>query len=140
MSLLPWCVALAGGLGSMLRYVVDTGITARIARRRAASGAGGRGMRGDAPFPGGIVVVNLTGSLVVGVLAGLAARGLLEDPWRTVLSVGLLGGYTTFSTASLDTVRLLRAGRRRAGIGHGAGMIVGAVAAAALGLWTAGGL
>lgn len=83
----------AGGLGAGARYLLD--------------GAVMRGRR-DA-FPLGILVVNAVGSLLLGFLTGLAAPGAW---WLTVVGVGFLGGFTTFSTVSVDTVRLARRGRR----------------------------
>lgn len=86
----PWLLvaALAGGAGAGLRYVVDRLLTSR------------RGVR----FPVGILVVNVSGSFVLGVLTGLGAA-VAPEP-ALVLGLGLLGGYTTFSTVSVETVLL----------------------------------
>lgn len=106
------CAALAGGVGAVLRYVVDLGVT-RVAGRR---------------FPWGILVVNLTGSLALGVVtAALPGEAFL-------LGAGLLGGYTTFSTAMLDTVALWREGSRPAAAGNAVGMLMLGLLAAGLGL------
>jgi CrcB protein len=61
-------------------------------------------------FPAGTVVVNLTGCFVIGLLAGLIAadRILLRAHWREFVFVGLLGGFTTFSTFGIDTFLLVR--------------------------------
>ena len=61
-------------------------------------------------FPAGTVVVNLTGCIVIGLLAGLIAAGRVTLPvhWREFVFVGVLGGFTTFSTFSLDTLVLVR--------------------------------
>lgn len=88
-------VALSGGVGAATRYGIDLGVTG-IARRF------GRGTRG---FPWGITLVNLSGSFLLGMFLG---AGLDAGPWWPAISTGLLGGFTTFSTASLDTVRLIR--------------------------------
>ena len=58
------------------------------------------------------VAVNISGCLVIGVLAGLFSSGTLgmRSPWREFIFVGLLGGFTTFSAFGLDTLTLLRAG------------------------------
>lgn len=111
--------ALAGGVGAVVRFVIDSALTARVARRQ----------RGSA-FPRGILIVNLTGSLLIGVLAGVAAD---SEPVMLVLGAGLLGGYTTFSTASYDTIQLLRRGRIAAGFANGFGQLVVAVLTAWLG-------
>lgn len=112
-------VALAGGVGSAARLLVDG-----LIRTRWASS-----------FPWGTTVINLTGSFLLGLVTGLAMAHVLDDAWKVVIGTGLLGGYTTFSTASVETVRLLRAGRLRAGLANGLGMLVGAVLASALGVW-----
>ncbi|QDE33689.1 CrcB family protein [Microbacterium foliorum] len=104
--------ALAGGVGAALRYLVDVGI-ARVAGRR---------------FPWGIFAVNLTGSFALGVVtAALPDQAFL-------LGAGLLGGYTTFSTAMLDTVALWRDGERRASAFNAVGMLLLGLLAAGLGL------
>lgn len=104
--------ALAGGVGAVLRYLVDLGI-ARLAGRR---------------FPWGILVVNLSGSFALGlVTAALPGAAVL-------LGAGLLGGYTTFSTAMLDAVALWRDGERPAAAFDAVGMLLLGLLAAGLGL------
>ena len=92
----PWALLLLtaalGGVGAGLRYAVDAAVM--------------RGRR-DA-FPLGILVVNATGSFALGILAGVGT--VLAGEWATILGMGLLGGYTTFSTVSVETVLL---GQRR---------------------------
>ena len=110
-------VALSGGLGAMARYGLDRSVTAAV-RRRA---------RRVPVYPWGITAVNLSGSLVLGLLLGLAVA------WPAVLT-GFLGGYTTFSTASLDTLRLLRERRYGAALSNGLGMLVACALLAALGV------
>lgn len=83
---------LLGGLGSVARVLVDDGVMSRA--RRA--------------FPVGILVVNVSGSLALGVLVGAGVDG---DALR-LAGVGLLGGYTTFSTWMLDSRRLAGDGLR----------------------------
>ena len=69
-------------------------------------------MGAAASFPVGTLVVNVSGSLLIGLLAGLAeSRALLGPDARLLLVTGLLGGYTTFSAFSLETLVLLRAGQ-----------------------------
>ncbi|WP_270367216.1 fluoride efflux transporter FluC [Microbacterium algeriense] len=104
--------ALAGGVGAVLRYLVDLGI-ARLAGRR---------------FPWGILLVNLSGSFALGlVTAALPGAAVL-------LGAGLLGGYTTFSTAMLDAVALWRDGERPAAAFDAVGMLLLGLLAAGLGL------
>lgn len=110
--------ALAGGLGAACRFVLDTLL---------------RALR-PTPYPLGTAVINVTGSLLLGLVTGLAAASLMSPQWQVVLGTGLLGGYTTFSAASVETVRLARAGRRGAALAHSLGLLVTCTASAALGL------
>lgn len=110
-------VAVAGGVGAVLRFVVD-GVARDL--------VGGR-------LPWGTAFINVSGSFLLGVLTGLATRGLPAEV-LAVLGAGLLGGYTTFSTASAETVRLLQQGRLAASAFYGAGVLVLSVAAGLLGL------
>lgn len=108
-------LAAAGGIGAMLRLLIDGVVRARF---------GGR-------LPWGTITINVTGSFLLGLLTGLAQAGALPEAWEAVLGTGLLGGYTTFSTASVETVRLLQERRVLAAALNGVGMLVVAVAAAA---------
>ena len=110
---LALAVALAGGAGAALRHLVDQAVP-----------------KGKPIFPWGLFVVNLTGSFVLGLLIGLA----LGDPVHTILATGLLGGYTTFSSASLDTAKLLGERRFGAALANGAGVLVAGVACAVGGI------
>ena len=112
-------VAVAGGLGAVCRYL----LSGAIARHAPAA------------FPWATLVINVSGSFVVGLAAGLAAAHLLAPEWRVIVGTGFLGGYTTFSTASTDAAALLRGRRPVAAIVYAVGMLLGAVAAAALGLF-----
>jgi len=123
--------ALAGGVGAGLRFVVDGTVKDAL----AASSA--RRSRPASSYPWGTAAVNVSGSLLLGVVTGLALGAVVSPTWRAVLGTGLLGGYTTFSTAMVDTVRLLASGRRGAGLANALGLLVACVAAAGLGLWLA---
>ena len=61
-------------------------------------------------FPFGTMVINLTGSFVLGLLTGSALHHGVSSTWLTVVGTGLIGAYTTFSTFTFDTVRLAEAG------------------------------
>jgi CrcB protein len=111
-------VALAGGIGSAARLVVD-GVARSVVR---------------ATWPVGTALINVLGSLLLGVVTGLALAGTIDPTWRLVLGTGVLGGFTTFSTASVEAARMLLEGRWAAGLGYGLGMWAAALAAAALGL------
>ncbi|MDD7961036.1 CrcB family protein [Microbacterium sp. NE1TT3] len=114
-------LVVAGGVGAGIRYVIDVVLT--------------RG-RSDA-FPIGILVVNVTGSALLGLLTGLGT--VIGADVLAVLGIGLLGGYTTFSTVSVETVRLARRGRRDWAVVNLFGTLAAAVVAAAIGM-TVGGL
>ena len=90
-------IGLGGALGSMARHGVNV-----LARQYSPA------MR----FPLGTVLVNLAGCCFIGALAGLAASGKLplRLPAREFIFVGLLGGFTTFSSFSFDTLALVRDG------------------------------
>ncbi|MGT2425166.1 fluoride efflux transporter FluC [Amnibacterium kyonggiense] len=110
-------LSVAGGVGAALRLVVDGSVRSRLGDR----------------LPWATAIINVSGSLLLGVLTGLLTRGLPEAV-LLVLGVGLLGGYTTFSTASVEAVRLAQRRRWAASLGYGLGVLVLSVAAAALGI------
>jgi CrcB protein len=112
-------LAVAGGIGAAARLVLDGVVRSRI----------------QSAFPVGTALINVTGSLLLGFATGLALSHALPEAWHLILGTGFLGGYTTFSTASYETVRLLQAGRYRTAVANGLGTLLGAVLAAALGLW-----
>lgn len=91
-----WIAVAAGGaLGALARWFMVVQVTRLL-------GAG---------FPAGTMVVNVLGSLAIGIAAGLLAQGLaLSAELRTFLTVGFLGGFTTFSAYTLDAVGLAERG------------------------------
>lgn len=109
-------VAAGGGIGAALRFLLDGSINA------------GRQFR----LPVGTLTINITGSLLLGLITG-ASLHLGEFP-VAVLGTGVMGGYTTFSTASFETIRLARGGRITAAALNGLGMLVVSVAAATAGI------
>jgi len=121
----------ASALGAACRYAVDRLVTA-LPQRAVRDGRTDR-----APFPAGIVVVNLTGCLLVGLLAGWASQGGAAT-WLAVAQVGFVASYTTFSTWALDSLLLLQE-RRGAALLNLIGSLVGGLCAVFLGyLVTAG--
>lgn len=114
-------MASGGAVGSAVRYAVSG-----FAQRLFASGGGA-----VAAFPVGTLVVNVTGSLLIGVMAGLAeSRAVFGADARLLLVTGVLGGYTTFSAFSLETLLLLRAGQTATALGSvGLQVLLGVAAA-----------
>lgn len=111
-------VALAGGAGAVLRALVIHRV----------------GVRRDDPLPVGTILVNASGSLLLGILTGLSIYHGLGSHLLAVIGVGLCGGYTTWSTASWETVHLLHTGHRREAVIYTVGGLVVCLAAAAAGI------
>jgi fluoride exporter len=116
--------ALAGGLGAAGRFLLDT----LIARHNRLS------------TPCGTIVVNVTACLLLGLVTGWVAGHPDEGVLRSVIGTGLLGGYSTFSTATVEGVRLIRRGELRAAVLHSGGMLVASVLASTAGLSAAAAL
>ncbi|MXU66410.1 fluoride efflux transporter CrcB [Oceanomicrobium pacificus] len=102
-------VALGGAVGAALRYLSVAFMVRRL----------------GTDFPHGTLFVNVVGSLAMGIVAGIVASRLElgSDRWAAFLMPGLLGGFTTFSAFSLDTVLLLEKGRFL----HAGGYMIGSV-------------
>ena len=118
-------VALGGALGSVARYAIS-GVAVRWL------GAG---------FPYGTLFVNVTGSFTIGLLAALVAadgRPSLSADARAFLLVGVLGGFTTFSSFSLETLNLARSGALGPAVLNVAGSVALCLAAVSLGFASAG--
>jgi fluoride exporter len=111
-------VLVAGGLGAVLRFLVDSAVARRAARS----------------FPYGTFVVNISGAALLGLLSSLA----LSRHVALIADTAFIGSYTTFSTWMLETQRLSEEGQiRRAATNIVASVVVG-IAAALLGQWIAG--
>lgn len=115
-------VALLGSAGAVVRFLVD-------GRLRPLTGE---------RLPWATLVINISGSLLLGVITGLAAHGLPATV-RMAAGTGFCGGYTTFSTASYEGVRLLERGRGAAAALTAAGGWAACALAAAGGLLLSGG-
>ena len=88
-------VFIGGGIGSSLRHTINVLCARSI----------------GTAFPYGTFIINITGSTVMGLIAGyLAFKGGASQPWRLFLMTGVLGGYTTFSAFSLDAALLYERG------------------------------
>lgn len=112
-----YLVVLAGaGLGGLARYVAGTWVMSKHVGR----------------FPLGTFTVNVTGAFLIGVLMTLFTERLQPHPhWRLFLVVGVLGGYTTFSSLEYEAFQAVRDGERWLGLLY----LVGSVAIGYLGVW-----
>lgn len=111
-------VFVAGGLGAWCRFSLD-GFISQHWRHE---------------IPAGTFVINVLGSFGLGIITGFGAQHADFGPWVTILGTGLMGGFTTFSTANVEVLRLMLAGRRVAGLGLVITMLVTASGAGLLGL------
>lgn len=110
-------VALGGGLGAAGRYGVSLALPAR-----------------PGEWPWATFGINVVGSLLIGVLAGwLSTRGDAGVPWRLFLGVGVLGGFTTFSAYSLETLRMIERGEWQMALLYALGSVLAGLAAVAVG-------
>lgn len=113
-------IAAGGALGALLRFWVASGVAAWLGR----------------DFPYGTLIINVTGSLVIGILYVLLVERLdVNVLWRPFLMIGLLGAFTTFSTFSLETVNLIEAGETLKAVANMVLSLVLCVGAAVLGLF-----
>ena len=109
-------VFLGGGVGAALRHGIN------LASARALGTA----------FPYGTLIINITGSLVMGLIAGyFALKGDASQHWRLFLTTGIRGGYTTFSAFSLDAALLYERGE----VGMAALYMIASVALSIVGLF-----
>ncbi|MGE0594669.1 MAG: fluoride efflux transporter CrcB [Vicinamibacterales bacterium] len=113
-------VGVGGAIGALVRHACTLWVSQRVSW---------------GPFPAGIFLVNLAGCLAIGVLAGVLAssRVALDERVRVFLVVGLLGGFTTFSSFGLDTFTLLRGGQTGLALLNAVGQLVGGILAVWLG-------
>lgn len=112
-------IGTGGGLGSIARYV------ATIVIQHYAGAA----------YPWGTFVVNASGSLLIGGVFGLGEGGALSSDAVTVLAAGVLGGYTTFSTFSLENLRMLQTGRSRWMLVNAVAQVLVSLSAVGAGYW-----
>jgi CrcB protein len=111
-------VFVGGGLGASLRHFVNVACAKSL----------------GTAFPYGTFIINISGSTVMGLIAGyLAFKGEASQPWRLFLMTGILGGYTTFSAFSLDAVLLYE----RGALGLAAFYVLGSVIFSIAGLFGA---
>ena len=116
--LLAVLVCVAGGVGAAARLLQDGAVRSRVALA----------------YPVATTTINLTGSLLLGLVTGATLAHAVSPDWQLVLGTGLMGGYTTFSTASFEVARLVEERRWVAGSVYAFGTAVAATALAAAGL------
>jgi CrcB protein len=116
---LAWAAFLAAGaVGAPVRYLVDGFVGDRV----------------EGVFPWGTFVINASGSFLLGVLTGLSLYHAFPATPKVVLGTGFCGAYTTFSTFSFETVRLLEEGAVTEALRNVFGTLVVCAAAAAAGM------
>jgi len=112
-------VAVGGAIGSVLRYAVAQWVVGRF----------------GPVVPWHTLVVNVTGAFLLGLLMALALdKGSLPEQWRLLLGVGVLGGYTTFSTFAFESVELFAEHAPALGLAYALGSVCAGVIAAWAGI------
>lgn len=116
-------VAVGGGIGALLRYQTGRLLTHLL------------GPQAMLAFPWATLGVNVVGSLAMGLLAGwLARHGQGGEHYRLLLGVGVLGGFTTFSSFSLELMLLIERGQAAQGLAYAAISVLAGLAALYIGL------
>lgn len=111
-------IAIAGAIGAPARFLLDAWVQHKT----------------DRLFPWGTFVINLTGSVVLGFVTGLVLYHGLPNTPKLLLSTGFCGAYTTFSTFTLESVRLAEDRAATAALGNVLGTVVAGLLGAAAGL------
>lgn len=114
--MVPLVIFVGAGIGGLARYTLSEWV-------QPSSGS----------FPWGTLVVNVTGSLLLALTYGLLEGTAVAPEWRAFLGIGVLGGYTTFSTFSYEAVRLLQDGEWQRAALYVVGSVVVSLAAAMIG-------
>ena len=113
-------IFVGGGLGAVLRHFVNTFVMGAWHRE----------------FPLGIMIINIVGSFTMGVLVAVFADVVnAPQTLRAFLTVGVLGGFTTFSSFSLDAVQMIERGQYAQGAVYIIGSVGAALLALMLGMW-----
>ena len=112
-------IAVAGSLGALARYGLDGAVSRRW----------------PGAFPWGTFVVNISGAFLLGLLFVLLTERVTVDPWiRSSLTIGFLGAYTTFSTLSFESYRLLEDGAVGLALANALGSVAAGLFAVYLGV------
>ena len=122
MSPLSWIgFVVAAAIGAPARYIVDAHVEDRF----------------EGSLPLGTFAVNISGSFLLGIVAGLFLHHGLSGSAKTIVGTGFVGAYTTFSTFTLEVVRLMEDGSIGEAMGTVAASLVVGCVAAGVGLWLA---
>lgn len=121
-----WLAGLGGIAGAIMRYSLGRYIMKRV--------------HDDSPhpFPLGTWVINISGSLLLGVLFALSKAELLSSVWWAVLGTGFCGAYTTFSTFGYETMQLITANKVRKACMYVISSVTLGLIAAWIGIWVVG--
>ena len=112
-----------GGAGAVLRYQLGRAMTHWLGPNVVSA------------FPWATLTCNVVGSFAMGVLAGwLARHGTNQEPWRLLLGIGVLGGFTTFSSFSLEMMLLIERGQASTALTYGAVSVLAGLSGLYLGL------
>lgn len=115
-------IALGGALGAVCRYLAGNVVSKAV----------------GSALPWGTFLINLGGCFAMGLLMTvIVERGLLPAAWRLFLCVGLLGGFTTFSSFGYEALMLLTEGKLLAAMGYGCGSVILGMLAAGIGVLAA---
>jgi fluoride exporter len=119
LSAVSFLVVAAGGFfGAPCRYLLDRAVTRRV----------------NSDLPWGTFLINVSGSFLLGFLTGLSLSHHLSDPGKALVGTGFCGAYTTFSTFTFETIRLVQDGRFLEAAGNISVSVVVGLAAATAGL------
>lgn len=112
-------VALGGAMGALSRFVISTWVYNKY----------------TSSFPLGTLVVNVSGSFLLGLVYYYSVEKLIINPnLRTFITIGFLGAYTTFSTLSLETLNMLNEGEFKSALLNGLGSLLAGLAAVWIGI------
>lgn len=111
-------MVLAGACGAAARFILDSFVRPRF----------------PTPLPVSTMIINVSGSFLLGVLAGAVLTARVPAELQTIVGTGFLGGYTTFSTANVETIRLIQSGRSGLALINSLGTAVLAVTGTLAGL------
>lgn len=125
-------VAACGAVGAVARWLLDATVT----HRSRGMFPNGRLVRG--PFPYGTLVINVTGSLLLGILTGLVLHDGAPSRLVVIAGTGFCGGFTTWSTFIWESNSLYRPGQRVAAVAHVGIHVVACLGAATIGLVVTG--